>query len=719
MFHLLVIGFLSILGQVVILRELNVTFYGVELVYLLAFSVWLLWTAAGSFAGRRASVPGPAATRWLFIAFAVLVPADVIFLRGAHSLLGGVPGAYLPLGLQMAVLVLSLLFPGLCLGLLFQWAAKRYIAGERTLASAYAVESVGGLAGGLAATLFLKAGLQNWTGALLAALAAVAAAAAGRSSRHDRAIWVTSGVLGGILLASISRGSWVDSRLTAWNHPQIVETRDSPYGRVTLTSRSGQVCVFENDALSFETEGTGAEEFAHLAALQHPAPKSFLVLGGGVEGIVGEVLKHAPRSVTYVELNPVLLDLALRHLPAESTAPLSLENVRVTVADPRKFLGREGLHDVVLVGMPEPASGQSSRFFTREFFKECAERLAPGGIVAFRLPSAENIASPQMVRRLSSICLAARESLPHVIVLPGSVNIVLASKDLLVRDPDVLAERFKERKIAARLVSPPYIRYLFTNDRFFSIEKAMGEVKVPANSDAEPICYQYTVLIWLSKFWPSAAFLDLSPLLGEDAAAAKLRWCLFFCLMAAFFASRLLPRLRRTLLAGVAGFTGMGLETILILHYQMKSGVLYQDIGLLLTVFMGGLALGSVAPRRLVRKSGSRYDITVGWGGFVAAAFAVLAGYTAAAVARGWLSSLWEVALALGLAGFLVAGMFAYASLREIEDQKAVVSPLYAADLIGGSVAALAGSLFLIPMVGLAGTASAMLFVGYAAILLL
>ena len=41
MAYLLVIGFISILGQVVLLRELNVAFYGVELIYTLAIGVWL------------------------------------------------------------------------------------------------------------------------------------------------------------------------------------------------------------------------------------------------------------------------------------------------------------------------------------------------------------------------------------------------------------------------------------------------------------------------------------------------------------------------------------------------------------------------------------------------------------------------------------------------------------------------------------------------------
>jgi len=45
--YLLSIGLISILGQVILLRELNVSFYGVELIYLFALGIWLFWTAVG------------------------------------------------------------------------------------------------------------------------------------------------------------------------------------------------------------------------------------------------------------------------------------------------------------------------------------------------------------------------------------------------------------------------------------------------------------------------------------------------------------------------------------------------------------------------------------------------------------------------------------------------------------------------------------------------
>jgi len=64
-------------------------------------------------------------------------------------------------------------------------------------------------------------------------------------------------------------------------------------------------------------------------------------------------------------------------------------------------------------------------------------------------------------------------------------------------------------------------------------------------------------------------------------------------------------------------------------------------------------------------------------------------------------TGLLQTSVLLAAAGYLVAGIFAYASIYEIEDQQIVISPLYAADLLGGSTGSLLGSLLLIPVLGL------------------
>jgi len=81
-FRLLAIGAISILGQVVLLRELNVAFFGSELIYVLALGVWMLWTAVGAASGRRTHVPSGRRVRWLLLATAWLLPAAVVLSRG-------------------------------------------------------------------------------------------------------------------------------------------------------------------------------------------------------------------------------------------------------------------------------------------------------------------------------------------------------------------------------------------------------------------------------------------------------------------------------------------------------------------------------------------------------------------------------------------------------------------------------------------------------------
>ena len=88
---LVTIGLVSILGQVVLLRELSVAFYGVELVYLLGLGTWLLGSATGAALSHRHLRASRAGVAALLLLFAVLLPADVTFLRAARLLMSGLP----------------------------------------------------------------------------------------------------------------------------------------------------------------------------------------------------------------------------------------------------------------------------------------------------------------------------------------------------------------------------------------------------------------------------------------------------------------------------------------------------------------------------------------------------------------------------------------------------------------------------------------------------
>ncbi|HUH66788.1 MAG TPA: hypothetical protein VLZ07_10185 [Syntrophales bacterium] len=719
-FSLISIGFISIVGQVVLLRELDVSFYGVELIYLLAMGIWLFFTAAGAILGRLRESPSYRDLACLFIIFGIALPLDLFFIRSSRLILGGVPGAYLTFLQQLCVAAISLLPAGLLSGILFQWAAKLYVTeGKETVAMAYALESLGGLVGGIAATVFLKWGMQNLAIGLACAMVAVATPLFPFRRKKISVLQITIAVLLCVFLILFWKTTPIDHLSTSWSHPNLLESKDSPYGRIAVTQSSGQISVFENDALAFETEGTEAEYFVHLAALQHPNPRRILILGGGIEGIVGEIEKYRPERIDYVELNPVMFKLVSGHLPADIAKSLQGTNVHITFADPRRFLENSGRYDLILIGMPEPASGQTNRFYTEEFFRLCEARLNQGGILAFRLRSAENIWTLPLTHRTVSIYRALASVFPSVLFLPGETNIVTASAGPLSNAPEVMSRRLMERKIATRLITPNYIRYLFTNDRFSEIKNILAKEQAPANTDVRPVCYQYAFTIWLSKFFPSIALVDLSSLPDRIVRGPFLPLLLWISLPIIFLLSRFVPALRRVLLVAVAGFLGMVLETVLILYYQMKNGVLYQDIGLLLMSFMAGLALGATVINKLAALYPERQRFIRWHGVGLLIGFCFLCIATATRMEMSYPMDLIHTSVLLVAAGFLVAGIFAFTSLYQIDVQQSAISPLYAGDLMGGSAGSLVGSLLLIPVLGLDATIRAMLILSAFSILLI
>jgi spermidine synthase len=682
------VGLLSMVGQVALLRELAVASFGVELLFLAGTAVWLAAGAAGAvLGGARGRGPGGAGVAGGFAALAVLLVAEVAFLRGARTLLGGVPGAYLPLAQQLATAIVGLAPAGAILGALFRRAADAYGRAGGSLAAAYAWESLGGVAGSVAATGALRAGLPNLALVVAAGAAAALAAARPRAARP----WALG--LAALLVALLPATPALDRRSTAWNHPLLADVADTPHGRLVVVETQGQVVVLENDALVWDSEGTEAEPLVHAACLQVPPGARVLVLGGAATGLVREVLRHRPSRVVAVEGNGPAWRRLWPRLPAAERAALGAPGVEVRFDDPRGFLLRGGERfDVILVGAPEPASGQTNRFYTVEFFRRCAARLAPGGLVALRLPSAENFWTPAQLLREGAVHAALREVFADVLVVPGGADVLLASASRLERDGEALAARLRARRVAAREVRPEWIRWVLGGDRAAELERRLAAAGAPANRDGRPVCYGATALLWLGRVAGGAQAARLP----SRAAAAGLLAALAALVVGAAIARRG----RRVLLVAVASLAGMMIEGVVLLRYQAEVGALYRDLGVLLTAFMAGLAAGAAAFDRLGA------GVPRAWRAVPIAGLAVVAAALAALVRAGAVTGLASSAAVLLATGALVAAVFAAAAGRPGEPG-ASAGALYAADLAGGCAGSLLAAGLLVVVLGIDGTALA------------
>ena len=164
----------------------------------------------------------------------------------------------------------------------------------------------------------------------------------------------------------------------------------------------------------------------------------------------------------------------------------------------------------------------------------------------------------------------------------------------------------------------------------------------------------------------------------------------------------------------------MVFETLLILHYQVKSGVLFQNIGILLMLFMLGLAVGAFAADRVANVYPNQDMTNRKWyGRSLLLGFGILNLVFMGLLRLSYNSDIYVIGVFLFLTGFFVSGVFAYASLLSVTDRITVVSPLYAADLIGGCVGSLLGSLAIIPFLGMDQAALIMAVLSLSALLLI
>ena len=705
-----------------LLRELMVVFYGNESSIGLMLGSWLFWTAAGSSLAGRFTTRTRQPRRLMAgiqVLIAAILPWTILAVRAAKGVLETVPGEVLGPG-AMLLTAFSTLGP-LCIlsGALFTAGSQVYAtavtasAGEAT-GSVYLWEAVGASGGGVLAGLVL---IRYWSSleiagllAVLNLLAACGLAMAARPLRHA----AMGGLVGLAILAG--SGGW-PRRLEAisqerfWRGQHLVATRNSVYGSLAVVGTEGSRSVYENGVVLFTVpDPAAAEEAVHYALLEHPSPRSLLLIGGGLNGSIAQALRHPTlERVDYVELDPVILDLAQEYFPNEWLAVRADPRVRVHVTDGRLFLKTtQSTFDVVIVNLPEPRNAQLNRFYTVEFFREASRKLTPTGLLSFQLRSSETYISAELGQFLRSIYRSLRAVFPEVTAIPGETVHFFAARQAgtLASGADELLARLHARNLQTSYVSEYYIPFRMTAERMAELDRQIRPTAAtPINRDFAPVAYYFDIALWSSQFNQGYRRL-FRTMAGVDFGVMV---AVFAVVLAALVVGgRFLTetRHRLQLAAGcctaATGFAMIGLEMLLLLGFQAVYGYVYQQLAWLIAAFMAGMALGTWLGMRRAANGGMRIlGITQV---LAAAAPLVLLGLFEAIGRADSATSLAASrmafpALALG-SGMLGGYEFPVASRMAPRP-----GTLYALDLAGSCVGAVLFSVWLVPVFGFLKTA--------------
>jgi spermidine synthase len=126
------------------------------------------------------------------------------------------------------------------------------------------------------------------------------------------------------------------------------------------------------------------EMLAWVPLRSHPRPRRVLIVGGGDGGLAREVLASQDvEDVTLVEIDPMVVEAAKKHLPHHAAA-FADPRLTVVIANGMEYLADAAVgrrFDVILVDSTDPeGTGPGSVLYTEAFHRRVFAALADDGL---------------------------------------------------------------------------------------------------------------------------------------------------------------------------------------------------------------------------------------------------------------------------------------------------------------------------------------------------
>ena len=675
------LGTTTMIAQIILLREFLTVFNGNELVIGIVLSNWMVLTGIGAYIGKRSLKRTNSSSVTIFtLLLLTVLPFITLFL------INFLKNKIFPVGALISVFQiffasLLLLIP-LCFasGFLFTFISKSYseIKNKNETGSVYGIESAGSIAGGLVSGLVFISIFSSVESLLvLVVIKGIALFVISLKKRLHQLSRVS------ILVSFISFVLLFfhpENRIRSYVYPnqKIEVSKDSPYGNIVITRRENLWSVYTNNSLMFDSENFMMnEEAVHFAMLQHLQPSNVLLLAGGLSGQIAEIMKYKPLSIDYIEDNQWLVTLMKDSLQKIITRETTLYR-----SDPLRFI-RKSLkkYDVVLINLPGPSNLQNNRFYTLEFFTLLKEKLLPGAVLSFGLPSPVNYLNTEAVELNSTIFSTLKCVFQNVIIIPGEKLYFIASDARLSCN---IVEAVQKSGIENRYVN----RFYFDD----SLLKRQSETILASlnpeseiNHNLKPVLYRQQLAYWLSyftgKYW----------LMAFSATMIAL-----FIFVTGSVSSKGMF---------LTGFSATGMEILLLFGLQVFFGNIYLLTSFVISSFMIGLSVGSFFGRSITgfyqRETLSGNQLFFGI--FAAITGILLFSPGVSNLPPAIVYSLYLTATAV--TGVLTGIQFTRASLNQAGSYAEISGNTYSYDLFGSALGALIMTIYLMPKLGIVASA--------------
>jgi spermidine synthase len=672
---LMLLGYMSGTVQVIFLREILNLSGGYEVAAGAVFACWIIVSALGvKLAGKGRSTNTLTLTAILPLASIISL---VIYIILSKILIkeGVTPGIIYTL-IITGISLIPFCFLSGYLFVRLSYHAKR----ETSLlpGNSFAVETTGSMLAGILVTVLTGNILGNYQIFIISILVYYIILLITGKFRFYRLLTVIASLC---MVAVIIFKPDTYIRNILLSSVKVIKSIDSKYGNIAVSEYEGEKSIFyDHRLIDYEQDAKEREEDIHYAMVQQDNPEDILIISGGIDKHIQEVLKYSSvKSITYLERDPELIACT-----RDTTIKYSGAEVMVVNDDAFSYIRRStGKFDVIISLLSKPDNIVTNRFYTQEYFRYLKEILNSDGIFMLKAGTSSSYISEEESGFLSTIYNSLKGVFSYILPIKGESVYLLCSDEKLKTDiPELINERGVENT---------YVNSYYLNNEIikFNSEQvsAVIDSSLQKNILDKPVAVFYSQKHHLEKTGDSRLFIIL---------------IICLLLLIPFFTGNNSGRTMYSTSLNLAGTEIMALILI-----QSTAGNFYQLAGLLIAVVMGGLAIGSSSRLNM---SIRLVDMISALLGLLAVLFALLS-HSVLTMRNVNIPVI--ISLLIVLIPAIMAGYY-YRRKTEGGNNSGIISGIYFADLCGAALGFMIIAGILVPLYGIKMTFYILAFINFA-----
>jgi spermidine synthase len=559
--NLFILGFISSSIQFLLLREIMNISGGYELISGTFLGSWLIGSAMGSYFASKSSLNNLKKINLIFALTPFISILLLLFLSRMFLNPGETPSFLLSMIFTFIVLIPFCLVSGFTFIKLVSAAksANGFFAGK-----SFAIETAGGVfAGGIIA--LLTAGYFNsYQLILLIITLSVAYVVLTFYSPAHKKIYIKL-IFFVLTSAIILLNPDLIFRQILLRGIKVTDTKDTPYGNITLGEYRGEKSLYYNQRLlAYKDDIIESEENIHYALLQCEFPEKVIIVSGSLPSLLPQLEKYSLKKITYIEMDPALVNRSMQSA-GSTTAELTIENKDAF----RYIKSSHELMDAIILLLPPPSTLLLNRYYTTDFFKEIKGSLISGGTFMCSPGPGDNYLNKESIGIYSSVYNGLISIFKYVKPILGNKMYFVASDKEISLSYCHLTE--------LRNIKNIYVNSDYLDDN--NIIKRSNEVVSLINHGIRQN----------SSTFPVACFHFQSYNLSRNPGE---KLPVIIILITAFMLQLLIIK-RGNLLMYFSASALAGFEIIILLIVQLIFGNMYQVTSLVVAGLMTGLAIGS------------------------------------------------------------------------------------------------------------------------------